>query len=418
VVALFGAESENWTMKSALPCVLAINGGSSSIRFAVYEAGETPRRRLDGKIDRIGLSGTTLIVNDSAGGPPVTRPIAAADHRAAVGSLLDWLEAEPLFASVKAVGHRVVHGMQHSEPERVTPALLAELHGITPYDPEHLPREIGLIEAFARRHPTLPQVACFDTAFHRTMPRVARLLPIPRRYSDQGVERYGFHGLSYAYLTEELGRLDPAAAKGRVILAHLGNGASLAAVRHGKSIDTSMGFTPTAGLMMSTRTGDLDPGLVYYLARTEHMTAARFQQMVNHESGLLGVSETSSDMRDLLAQEAGDARAAEAVALFCYQVKKWVGSFAAALDGLDTLVFAGGIGENAPLIRARICEGLSFLGIELDESRNAESAGVISTGASRTTVRVIHTDEELMIARSVLRSCEAIIADSMKPYEH
>ena len=221
-----------------------------------------------------------------------------------MGVLLDWLEAQPVFASVKAVGHRVVHGMKHSEPERVTPKLLAELHRITPYDPDHLPREIALIEAFRPRHPKLPQVACFDTAFHRTMPRVARLLPIPRRYAAKGVERYGFHGLSYAYLMEELGRLDPAAAKGRVILAHLGNGASLAAVRDGKSIDTSMGFTPTAGLVMSTRTGDLDPGLVYYLARTERMTAARFQQMVNHESGLLGVSGTSSDLRDLLAREA------------------------------------------------------------------------------------------------------------------
>ena len=190
------------------------------------------------------------------------------------------------------------------------------------------------------------------------MPRVARLLSIPRRYAAKGVERYGFHGLSYAYLMEELGRLDPAAAKGRVILAHLGNGASLAAVRHGKSIDTSMGFTPAAGLVMSTRTGDLDPGLVYYLARSERMTAARFQRMVNHESGLLGVSGISSDLRDLLAREAGDARAADAVALFCYQAKKWIGSFAAALGGLDTLVFAGGVGENAPLVRKRICDGL------------------------------------------------------------
>src|SRR5450830_1192481 len=391
-------------MKSALPCVLTINGGSSSIRFAVYEAGDTPRRRLDGKIDRIGLSGTNVIVNDPAGQPQVPRRIAATDHRTAVGVLLDWLEAQPVFASVKAVGHRVVHGMKHSEPERITPKLLAELHRITPYDPDHLPREIGLIEAFLRRHPKLPQVACFDTAFHRTMPRVAKLLPIPRRYAAKGVERYGFHGLSYAYLMEELGRLgDPAATKGRVILAHLGNGASMAAVRNAKSIDTSMGFTPTAGLPMSTRSGDLDPGLVSYLARAEQMTAPQFDYMVNHESGLLGVSEISSDMRDLLAQEAGDVRAAEAVALFCYQAKKWIGSFAAALGGLDTLVFAGGIGENAPLVRARICEGLSFLGIELNEARNAENAAVISTDASRATVRVIRTDEELIIARSVCR---------------
>jgi acetate kinase len=391
-------------MKSALPCILTINGGSSSIRFAVYEAGKTPRRRLDGKIDRIGLNGTNFIVNDPAGKPQVPRRLAAADHRTAVDFLLDWLEAQPVFASIKAAGQRVVHGMKHSEPERVTPKLLAELHRITPYDPDHLPREIGLIEAFLRRHPKLPQVACFDTAFHRTMPRVAKLLPIPRRYAAKGVERYGFHGLSYAYLMEELGRLgDPAATKGRVILAHLGNGASLAAVRDGKSIDTSMGFTPTAGLVMSSRSGDLDPGLVSYLARTEQMSATQFQEMVNHASGLLGVSEISSDLRDLLAREPDDVRAAEAVALFCYQAKKWVGSFAAALGGLDTLVFAGGIGENAPIIRERICGGLDFLGIELNQKRNAKNAPLISPDAGRVKVRVIRTNEELMIARSVIR---------------
>lgn len=390
-------------MKSALPCVLTINGGSSSIRFAVYEVGEKPRRLLDGKIDRIGLSGTKLSVNDAAGKPQVTRRLAAADHQTAVGFLLDWLEAMPVFRLVRGAGHRVVHGMKHSSPERVTPKLLAELHRIMPYDPDHLPREIGLIEAFRKRHPRLPQVACFDTAFHRTMPRVAKLLPIPRRYAAKGVERYGFHGLSYTYLMEELGRLDPGAKKGRVILAHLGNGASLAAVRHGKSIDTSMGFTPAAGLVMSTRTGDLDPGLVYHLARTERMTAPQFQQMVNHESGLLGVSGTSSDMRDLCASEATDVRAAEAVELFCYQAKKWIGAYAAALGGLDTLVFAGGIGENTPLIRKRICDGLAFLGIQLNQKRNAKNATQISPDDSRVTVRVIRTDEELMIARSVTR---------------
>jgi acetate kinase len=241
------------------------------------------------------------------------------------------------------------------------------------------------------------------------MPRVARLLPIPRRFDAKGIQRYGFHGLSYAFLMEELARLgDPAATQGRVILAHLGNGASLAAVRDGKSVDTSMGFTPTAGLVMSTRTGDLDPGLAPYLARTERMTTQQFYEMVNHQSGLLGVSETSSDMRDLQDHEQSDVRAAEAVALFCYQAKKWIGAYAAALGGLDTLVFAGGIGENAPAVRARICEGLGFLGLELDEANNATSAAVISQAGSRVTVRVIRTDEELMIARSVLRVCLAI----------
>ncbi len=386
------------------PALLAINGGSSSIRFAVYEAGERPRQVLGGKIDRIGLSGTNLILFDPAGKLQVPRDLTAADHRTAVGSLLDWLEAQPVFASVKAAGHRVVHGMKHSEPERVTAKLLAELRRITPYAPDHLPREIGMIETFRNRHRKLLQVACFDTAFHRTMPRVAKLLPIPRRYSAKGLERYGFHGLSYSYLLEELTRLgDPAVSKGRVILAHLGNGASMAAVRDGKSIDTSMGFTPTAGLVMSTRSGDLDPGLLSFLARSERMTPAQFDRMVNHESGLLGVSQISSDLRDLLAQEAGDVRAAEAVALFCYQASKWVGSFAAALGGLDTLVFAGGIGENAPLIRERICDRLGFLGIKLSHNRNTKNAPVISPDAGGVKVRVIRTDEELMIARSVSR---------------
>jgi acetate kinase len=253
-------------------------------------------------------------------------------------------------------------------------------------------------------------VACFDTAFHHTMPRVAKLLPIPRRFEAKGIQRYGFHGLSYSYLMEELARLgDASATTGRVILAHLGNGASLAAVRDGKSIDTSMGFTPTAGLVMSTRSGDLDPGVAPYLARTEQIDTKQFYDMVNHKSGLLGVSETSSDMRDLLTQEPHDVRAAEAVSLFCYQTKKWIGSFAVALGGLDTLVFAGGIGENAPVVRKRICEGLGFLGLELDETRNAKTADVISTEASRITVRVIRTDEELMIARSVSRTCMAIM---------
>lgn len=382
--------------------VLTINGGSSSIRFAVYEIDDSLRLQLAGKIDRIGQRGTTLSVYGAAGAPLATRRLASGDHRAAAGALLDWLAAQPAFASVVAVGHRVVHGMRHAQPDRITPALLAELRRIAPYDREHMRREIGLIEAVARRHPALPQVACFDTAFHSGMPRVAKLLPIPRRYAAKGVERYGFHGLSYAYLMEELGRLDPAAARGRVILAHLGSGASLAAVRNGRSLDTSMGFTPASGLVMSTRTGDLDPGLGYYLARSERMSAARFQKMANHESGLLGVSGTSSDVRDLLAREARDPRAADALALFCYQATKWIGAFAAVLGGVDTLVFAGGIGEHAPGIRGRICSGLGFLGIAVSGRANAANAAVISVDGP-ATVRVIKTDEELMIARAVTR---------------
>ncbi len=386
------------------PIVLTINGGSSSIKFAAYRADQSLRRGLSGKIDRIGSDGTTLTFTNAAGEDEQSRTLTTSDHQSAATFLLDWLEHQIPFESVRALGHRVVHGMQHTAPELVTPELLDELHRLTPLDPEHLPSEIELIEAFRKRHPLVPQVACFDTAFHRDMPWVAKLLSIPRRYAAKGVQRYGFHGLSYAYLMEELARLgDSAATKGRVILAHLGTGASMAAVRDGRSIDTSMAFTPTAGLVMGTRSGDLDPGLVDYLARTEQMTAAQFQEMVNQESGLLGVSEISSDMRDLLAQETKDVRAAEAVALFCYQATKWIGAFAAALGGLNSLVFSGGIGESAPVIRHRICEGLGFLGLDLNARRNAASETLISNDASAVSVRVIRTDEQLMIARSVVR---------------
>ena len=306
------------------------------------------------------------------------------------------------FSSVRAVGHRVVHGMNHIKPETITQELLDELHRIAPYDPDHLPREIELIEAFRKRHPKLHQVACFDTSFHCTMPRVAKLLPIPRHFDEKGIQRYGFHGLSYSYLIEELANVaGEKVSKGRVILAHLGSGASLAAVRNGKSIDTSMGFTPVGGIPMGTRPGDLDPGVAWYIMKSENLTPKQFNKLINHESGLLGISETSSDMQDLLAKENDDVRAEEAVALFCYQVKKWIGSFAAALGGLDTLVFAGGIGEKSPVIRSRICEGLEFLGIELDEKQNITSAPVISTKNRSVVVRVIHTDEELMIAKIV-----------------
>jgi len=390
-------------MKPARPRILTINGGSSSIKFALFEAGDTSRRILEGAIERIGLPEAMLRVKGLDPKDNFSRPVAAPDHTVAVGVLMDWIEQRLGRDALNAVGHRVVHGgPKYSEPQRITAGMVDELHRLSPFDPEHLPEEILLTEAFHRRFPDLPQVACFDTAFHHDLPRVARLLPIPRRYEAQGVRRYGFHGLSYAFLMGELARLaGTEVAQGRVILAHLGNGASLAAVHHGKAVDTSMGLTPTAGVPMSTRSGDLDPGLVWYLSRTEQMSAKQFNEMVNFQSGLLGVSETSSDMRDLLECETQDVRAAEAVALFCYQSKKWIGAFAAALGGVDTLIFAGGIGEDAPKVRARICDGLGFLGIEIDEKLNAANAGVISVAASRVVVRIIRTDEERMIAETV-----------------
>ena len=390
---------------------LTINGGSSSIKFALFqsdghESGESPARVLQGTVDGIGGARGAFAVKGSTEADNFSRPASVLpDHQAAVGVLMDWIEERIERDALTAVGHRIVHGgPKYWQPQRITPEMLEELRRLSPFDPEHLPEEIQLTEAFHRRLPDLPQIACFDTAFHHDVPRVARLLPIPRRYDAKGVRRYGFHGLSYAFLIRELGQIAGAQAmNGRVILAHLGSGASMAAVLDGRSLDTTMAFTPAAGLVMGTRSGDIDPGLFSFLARSEQMTASQFDHMVNHESGLLGVSETSSDMRDLLAREAEDVRAAEAVALFCYQAKKWIGAYGAALGGLDTLVFAGGIGENAPLVRARICSGLAFLGIELDQSRNALSAGVISTDASRATIRVIRTDEEVMIAESVYR---------------
>lgn len=387
---------------SGQPCILAINAGSSSIKFAVYQARPTAGPLLRGKLDRESPTRTMLSWRTSDG-ESGDRELRMSDGDF-TPHLLEWLDQRRESGSVAGIGHRIVHGMTRTAPARVTAALIEELRATSSYAPEHLPREIELIEAFRERYREMPQVTCFDTAFHRDLRPPASMLPIPRRYAAKGVRRYGFHGLSYAYLLEELARVaGPDASHGRVILAHLGNGASMAAVYEGRSVDTTMAFTPAAGLVMSTRTGDLDPGLVSFLARTEEMTAAQFHRMVNHESGLLGISETTSDMRELLSREAQDSRAAEAVSLFCYQAKKWIGALAASLGGLETLVFSAGIGERSAPVRARICEGLGFLGIELHEPRNVANASVISTDASRVTVRVISTNEELMIARLTSR---------------
>ena len=378
--------------------LLVLNAGSSTLKLAVFNTGPALTRTFTGAVDRIGSSKASFTLTKMNSQQTERAQIWATDHIVALQHLLERFSKTCGAAAFDGIGHRVVHGgPRYRNPERVDETMLSELRHISAFDPEHLPAEIGLIECLAAKFPDTPQIACFDTAFHSAMPRVAKLLPIPRRYQAIGVRRYGFHGLSYEYLMTQP-RMD-----GRVILAHLGNGASLAAVRNGQSIDTSMAFTPTAGLPMSTRSGDLDPSLVGFLAQTEQMTADQFNHMVNWQSGLLGVSETSSDLRDLLARERNDERAADAVALFCYATKKWIGAFAAALGGLDTVVFTGGIGENAPLIRARICEGLGFLGVDLDHKQNATNTEGISTRESRVAVRVIPTDEEWIIARNISR---------------
>ena len=385
-----------------LSLLLIINAGSSSIKFGLYSDGDKPDKILSGQINRIGLPNAGVTYTNVKTGKSKKDLLPAGDYSSTVEFLINGLQKQIDFKNVTAIGHRVVHGMRHTSPTLVTPGLLKDLKQVIPYDPDHLPNEIKLIEAFQKHHPEIGQYACFDTNFHQTMPQVAKQLPIPRRFEKQGIHRYGFHGLSYNYLMNELEKLaGKKAAMGRVILAHLGSGASVAAVFEGKSIDTTMGFTPAGGLPMSSRPGDLDPGVAWVMMKNENLSPEQFSHIINHESGLLGISETSGDMNDLLQQQATDKRSAEAVSLFCYQVKKWIGAYAAALGGVDFLVFAGGIGENSPVIRARVCEGMSFLGIQLDETSNNENAPIISANEIGVVIRVIPTNEELMIAMIV-----------------
>jgi acetate kinase len=390
--------------RSMTDCVLTINGGSSSVKFALFGLTDPPVRMLSGEIERIGLPDTALSAKGVNGQATKNEPFAAADLEQAGERLIDWLEKHADLGTVVAVGHRVVHGGPHyATSRRITPQVIEELKRLAPLDPDHLPGEIVLLQAFLARFPRVPQVACFDTAFHHDMPRVAQLLPIPRRYHSAGLRRYGFHGLSYTYLLEELARIaGPEAARGRLVLAHLGSGASMAAVRAGKCVDTTMAFTPTAGLVMGTRSGDLDPGVLLHLLRSEHMTAEQIDHLVNRQSGLLGVSGLTSDMRELLDREPIDPNAADAIELFCYQARKYAAAMAAAAGGVDTLVFTGGIGERSSPIRARICAGLAFLGVRIDPGRNASHGPVISPDGSPVTVRVIPTDEGVSIARQTL----------------
>ncbi|MBN8784062.1 MAG: acetate/propionate family kinase [Terrimonas ferruginea] len=380
--------------------LLVINGGSSSIKFAMYQADNISVPILSGGLENIGKDNSRFSFINSINNVKETIPVEIENHASAAGYLLAWLEKQDGFSTIKVVGHRIVHGMQHTNATTISPELLNELKQICPYDPEHLPAEIKLVEIFISRHPSIMQVACFDTAFHTTMPHTAQLLPIPRMYFERGIKRYGFHGLSYTYLIEALQTMPGHDIPNeKIILAHLGSGTSLAAVKHRECIDTSMGFTPTSGLLMGSRTGDLDPGVAWYLMQVEKMTPEQFNQLINHKSGLLGISGSSDDMKELIKRKPSDAHAAEAFELFCYQTKKFIGSYAAALEGLDTLVFSGGIGEHSPDVRSQVCDGLDFLGIQLDEIKNMNNAVTISTAASKVTVHVIKTDEQIMIAR-------------------
>lgn len=384
--------------------LLAVNGGSSSIKFAAFTASPVLQRQFSGQVERVGLPGARLVATLNPAGESDVRPIDATTLARATEQLIGYLRERVNTQTVAGIGHRIVHGGLHPHDHQVvTEQLLAELRRVIPLDRSHAPREIALVEAFGNAFPSVPQVACFDTAFHRDLPLMARLLPIPRHYFNEGLRRFGFHGLSYTYLMQRIAEVaGPNAANGRIILAHLGSGASMAAIRGGKPIDTTMGFTPTAGLVMGTRPGDLDPGLLTYLMRAERMSPDDLDEFISHRCGLVGVSETSSDMRDLLNRRLTDQRATEAVDLFCYQARKFVGALHAALGGLDTLVFSGGIGEHSPDVRAGICEGLECLGVFLDPKRNWAGEPIISVETGRVVVRVIATDEELVIGQLVL----------------
>ncbi len=382
-------------------CILTVNGGSSSIRCAIYEVGAAASIKLLSriKIDKIGHPDAQLSIS-SIDKPVANQSVDATRRGDAIAALLNALASLDDIARIKTIGHRIVHGMRHSQPQLIDASLLDELQQLHALDPEHLPFELELVAAFKQRFPAVPQVACFDTAFHRSIPDVARTLPLPKLYRDANIERYGFHGLSYSYLMQELAGIDSAASNGRIVLAHLGNGASLAAIRNGKCIDTSMSFTPASGIMMATRSGDIDPGILYYLSKSRNISIDELQRMLNHESGMLGISGVSGDVRQLLECEHSNPHAALALNMFCYQVRKYIGAYAAALSGVDTVIFSGGIGENAPIIRQRICNGLQFLGIHVEDDANQRNAQIISASGS-ITVRVMQTDEELMIARSV-----------------
>jgi acetate kinase len=379
-----------------------MNRGSATLKSVLYGAENDNELLLSMSVDQDGSSGGQLKIADPSGTALFNSPVDSEDSNSALEVIMTWLGEHGFLSGLAAAGHRLVQGgPRHKDPERITPKFLSEIEQLVPLDPDHMPAAIRGIRFVTGKFPELPQVACFDTAFHASLPQVARMYALPRSLYDQGIFRYGFHGLSYEYVMRELQTLEGNLANGRVIIAHLGSGASMVAVKEGKSVDTSMGFTPLEGLVMSARSGDVDPGALLYLLERKKMPANELNILLNKESGLLGVSGTSGDMRTLLDKMDRDPKAAEAVDLFCYRAKKYIGAYAAVLGGLDALVFAGGIGEHAPAVRRRICDGLDFLGIGLDATCNEANAAVISSPANRVKVRVIKTNEDLMIVRHV-----------------
>lgn len=384
---------------SSSGCIAVLNAGSSSIKFALYESGADGALLFHGQVERLGLE-PHLRASNAAGNVVAERNWTSGklDHHRATEEILklghDLLAGRP----VLAFGHRVVHGgLDFTAPTRIDNAVLAKLEQLVPLAPLHQPHNLAAIEAIAAAAPHLPQIACFDTAFHRSQPALAQEFALPRELTAAGVRRYGFHGLSYDYIVTRLREIDPALARSRLIIGHLGNGASLCAVRDGRSVANTMGFTAVEGLMMGTRTGALDPGVLLYLMEERGMDAKAIEDLLYRRSGLLGVSGLSSDMRTLRKSAAPEA--SEAIALFVYRIVREVGSLAAALGGVDALIFTAGIGENDAATRAEVAAGCRWLGLELDEGRNARAERRISTAGSRLSAWVIPTDEERMIAR-------------------
>ena len=386
--------------------ILVINAGSSSIKFSLYRGSDEPHLTATavGEVEGIGTA-PRFIVKDTEARVLAERrwPVGhALEHEELLGTLLEWVERHLVTAKLTAAGHRVVFGgSSYLAPIRVSATVVDRLTALVPMMPLHLPHNLAAIRALTKLHPHLTQVACFDTAFHRTMPPAAQLYALPRSLAEDGVRRYGYHGLSYEFIAGELPRYDTRAAMGRTVVAHLGNGASLCALHQGRSIATTMGFSALDGLVMGTRPGTLDPGVLLYLIQQKNMEATAIQHLLYEESGLLGISGLSSDMRELLASR--DPRAEEAVDLFCYRVCCELGGMTAALGGLDGLVFTAGIGEHAATIRSRICEKAAWLGIMFDAAANETSGPCISAPDSPVSVWVIPTDEELMIARHTCR---------------
>lgn len=387
--------------KSKILRILTINSGSSSLKFSLYHLNKKEELQRAGELERIGISSGHFFVKDKSETTLLNKSLELPDHDSALKELFHWLNDDSPDKSLDAVAHRIVHGGSRlREPLVINKKIIEQLGKLIPLAPDHLPHELKAIKSISKRFPKLKQTACFDTSFHKNISKTAQLFGLPNSYYDQGIMRYGFHGLSYEYIMSELKKeTGKKEYNGKIIIAHLGNGASMAAVNKQKCIDTTMSFTPSGGMVMGTRSGDLDPGVLLYLIEEKKLKPSTVKDIVNNESGLLGVSGITSNMKDLIQKRKENKKAEEAIDLFCYTAKKYLGSLISILGGLDTLIFTGGIGENSSYIRKNICNQLDFLQLKLDHKLNNKNEKIISTKSSKVNVRVIKTNEELMLAR-------------------